>query len=153
VVSCEHRVVDLDAEHTMITVGYSTPTPWETPREASEADIAEAIRAVVSTVPDPARCVFNLHCPPLDSPLDRCVEVAPGAPGELPRPVVRQGRPVPAHGGSRSVGDAIASFQPTVGLHGHIHESPGWTKIGRTPCFNPGSEYQQGVLQGAVAAL
>src|SRR5207253_1129337 len=35
VVASEGRIVELDGEHTMITVGWSTETPWNTPREAS----------------------------------------------------------------------------------------------------------------------
>src|SRR5262249_54800959 len=48
VVSCEGRVVDLDGEHTMVTVGLSTVTPWDTPREATEEEIAAAIEDSVS---------------------------------------------------------------------------------------------------------
>ena len=40
-----------------------------------------------------------------------------------------------------------------VGLHGHVHESPGATKLGRTVCLNPGSDYQDGVLRGAIVEL
>ena len=38
-------------------------------------------------------------------------------------------------------------------LHGHIHESRGAVKIGRTLCINPGSEYADGILQGALIEL
>ena len=36
-------MIDLDDEHTMVTVGWSTATPWDTPREATEEEIAAAI--------------------------------------------------------------------------------------------------------------
>ena len=49
--------------------------------------------------------------------------------------------------------EAIERYQPVAGLHGHIHESPGWFRLGRTRCFNPGSEYGQGQLQGWIVAL
>jgi hypothetical protein len=39
-----------------------------------------------------------------------------------------------------------------VSLHGHIHESGGRFRIGRTQTFNPGSEYVQGVLQGVIVS-
>jgi Icc-related predicted phosphoesterase len=55
--------------------------------------------------------------------------------------------------GSQSVADALASRQPTVGLHGHIHESRGMTSYGRTPAYNPGSEYGEGVLRGLIVAI
>jgi len=41
----------------------------------------------------------------------------------------------------------IEKYQPLIGLHGHIHESPGMYKIGRTVCVNPGSEYAEGLLK------
>jgi uncharacterized protein len=153
VVACEGRVAELDGEHTMITVGLSTETPWDTPREASEAEIATAIDESVERVPDVARCVFNLHCPPKDTPIDTCLKLEKGLAGEMPRPVRVAGRFVSTGGGSVAVKEAVARYQPVVGLHGHIHESTGRFRIGRTPCFNPGSEYLQGQLQGWIVSL
>jgi Icc-related predicted phosphoesterase len=152
VVACEGRVVQVDDEHTMITVGLSTPTPWDTAREASEEEIARTIESSLSGVPDVARCVFNLHVPPKDTALDRCLKVEV-VPGELPRPVREAGRFVTTSGGSTAVREAIVERQPLVGLHGHIHESPGRIKLGRTLCFNPGSEYAQGRLEGVLVTL
>jgi hypothetical protein len=40
-----------------------------------------------------------------------------------------------------------------VGLHGHIHEARGMIDYGRTPAFNPGSEYGEGVLRGLIVAI
>ncbi|MGH2641087.1 MAG: metallophosphoesterase family protein [Actinomycetota bacterium] len=152
VVASEGRLVDLDGEHTMITVGLSTHTPWDTPREASEEEIAQAIDEAVATVPDVGRCVFNLHCPPKDTPIDTCLKLEV-RPGELPRPIREGGRFVTTGGGSSAVREAIERYQPLVGLHGHIHESGGRFRIGRTQAFNPGSEYVQGVLQGVIISL
>ena len=152
VLASEGRVVDLDDEHTMITVGLSSPTPWDTPREAPEEAIAAAIDASASMVGDPSRCVFNLHCPPKDTPIDTCLKLEV-RPGELPRPVRDAGRFVTTGGGSVAVREAITRYQPLVGLHGHIHESGGRFRLGRTQTFNPGSEYGQGVLQGVIVSL
>lgn len=152
VVASEGHLVDLDGEHTMITVGLSTYTPWDTPREASEEEIARAIEDAVATVPDVGRCVFNFHCPPKDTPIDTCLKLEV-RPGELPRPIREGGRFVTTGGGSVAVREAIERYQPLVGLHGHIHESGGRFRIGRTQTFNPGSEYVQGVLQGVIVSL
>jgi Icc-related predicted phosphoesterase len=152
VIACEERVVDLDDEHTMITVGLSTVTPWDTPREASEDVIATAIDQVVERVPDVGRCVFNLHCPPKDTPIDTCLKLEK-RPGELPRPIREAGRFVTTGGGSTAVRDAVRRYQPLVALHGHIHESMGRFRLGRTQCFNPGSEYVQGTLNGWIVSL
>jgi Icc-related predicted phosphoesterase len=152
VIASEGRLVELDGEHTMITVGLSTFTPWDTPREASEEEIARTIEAAVATVPDVGRCVFNLHCPPKDTPIDTCLKLEV-RPGELPRPIREGGRFLTTGGGSTAVREAIERYQPLVGLHGHIHESGGRFRIGRTQTFNPGSEYVQGVLQGVIVSL
>jgi uncharacterized protein len=152
VIACEDRVVELDDDHTMITVGLSTVTPWDTPREASEEVIAAAIARSASAVPDVGRCVFNLHCPPKDTPIDTCLKLEK-RPGELPQPIREGGRFVTTGGGSAAVREAVGRYQPAVALHGHIHESAGRFRIGGTQCFNPGSEYVQGTLNGWIVAL
>jgi uncharacterized protein len=40
-----------------------------------------------------------------------------------------------------------------LSLHGHIHESQGAARIGRTVALNPGSEYNSGNLHGVVVSL
>lgn len=55
--------------------------------------------------------------------------------------------------GSLAVRKAIEKYQPILGLHGHIHESRGAIKIGRTLCLNPGSEYGEGILRGVIVTL
>jgi hypothetical protein len=151
VVNAENRAVPLDDEHLIVTVGYSTPTPWETPRERTDPEIADVIEKLLAEVPDPSRAVFNFHCPPLDSSLDTCLKL--DASVWPPTPVIDRGQPVYYGAGSRSVGDALERYQPTVGLHGHIHESRGATRYGRTPAFNPGSEYGEGVLRGLIVGI
>jgi uncharacterized protein len=151
VVSAENRVVPIDDEHVLVTVGYSTPTPWQTPREKTEPEIAEVIEKVVAEVPDPSRAVFNFHCPPLDSSLDTCLKL--DASVWPPTPVIENRQPVYYGAGSQAVTDALRRYQPTVGLHGHIHESRGMNRYGRTPAFNPGSEYGEGVLRGLIVAI
>src|SRR5207302_2779284 len=105
---------------------------------------------------DVSRCVFNFHCPPKDTPIDLCLkleDVTGLAPGELPKPDRTGGRFHYIGGGSTAVRDAIERYQPAVALHGHIHESGGRFRLRRTQCFNPGSEYAQGVLQGWIVSL
>jgi uncharacterized protein len=66
----------------------------------------------------------------------------------------------PIHGGavmkpvgSKAVRESILKYEPTLSVHGHIHESRGVAKLGRTLSINPGSSYSDGVLQGAVLDL
>lgn len=63
------------------------------------------------------------------------------------------GNPVQAHAGSTAVRTVIEEYQPLASLHGHIHESRNAVKLGRTIAVNPGSEYGEGVLNGAVISL
>ena len=114
VVSAENRAVPVDDEHVVVTVGYSTPTPWETPRERTEPEIAEAIAKVMSGVEDPSRAVFNFHCPPLDSSLDTCLKL--DASVWPPTPVIQNGQAIYYGAGSQSVTDALMEYQPTVGF-------------------------------------
>ncbi len=55
--------------------------------------------------------------------------------------------------GSIAIRRLIAEVQPLLALHGHIHESRGVAKIGRTVCVNPGSSYAEGVLDGCLVTL
>jgi uncharacterized protein len=154
VVACEGRLVDLDGEHTMVTVGLSTVTPWDTPREATEEEIEAAIETEVSKVPDLGRAVFNFHCPPKDTPIDTCLKLRPASsPDEMPKPIRDGGRFLTTGGGSMAVREAVSRYQPLVALHGHIHESGGRFRMGRSQCFNPGSEYLQGSLQGWLVGI
>jgi Icc-related predicted phosphoesterase len=148
---CEGKVVSLDDDHTMISMGYSTPTPWRTPREVSDEQLGEMVEAMAAQVSDLGRCVFNFHDPPVDSTLDTCPMLDWNT--DPPSQIVRGGQVVLFGAGSRSVRRAIETHQPALGLHGHIHESPGAVKIGRTLCVNPGSEYGEGVLRGVLLTL
>ncbi len=103
---------------------------------------------MLDQLPDGRPCIFNLHCPPYASGLDDAPEL-----DATLKPVIRGGRPSIVPVGSHAVREAIKRYQPVLGLHGHIHESRGAQKIGRTLCVNPGSDYSSGVLRGVVIEL
>jgi uncharacterized protein len=144
----EDGPVTLPGGYEMISVGFSTPTPWHTPRELGEDELTERIEGLVGQLGDPAHAVFNLHCPPLETHLDQATKLD----DEL-RPVTDGGGPVMIGVGSQAVRDAIERHQPLLGLHGHVHESPGSERLGTTICVNPGSDYGDGVLRGAILDL
>lgn len=147
-VNPEARVVELDGGFEMITLGYANPTPWKSPREASEEKLGEMIEAMASQVKRPENAVYNLHVPPINSELDK----APAVSHDFN--YVKEGLGLKfIHAGSTAVRKAIEADSPLLGLHGHIHESKGFVKIGRTLCLNPGSEYSDGILRGALATL
>lgn len=145
IVNPEDRVVEIDQYHEMISLGYSNPTPWKTPREMTEDELGARIEELVSMVKNVPNSVFNLHVPPFGSGLDQ----APQLDEEL-RPAVSMGELLKVPVGSTAVLKAIEKHQPLIGLHGHIHESAGEVRIGRTMCLNAGSEYQSAILRGYV---
>jgi Icc-related predicted phosphoesterase len=148
VVNPEGKVLEIGEGHEMISTGYSNPTPWKTPRECSEQELGAKIDRMASRLKDSENSIFNFHCPPFGTGLD----IAPKLDENL-RPIVATGELLKAPVGSTAVLEAIEQYQPLVGMHGHIHESPGEIKIGRTVCFNSGSEYQSGILRGYVIDL
>lgn len=133
---------------SMATVGAVPHTPWNTERERSEEELARLIDDMLEPLPPDANCIFNFHCPPYASTLDDAPEL-----DSTLKPVIRGGRPSIVPVGSHAVRAAIKKYQPVVSLHGHIHESRGVQKIGKTLCINPGSDYSSGVLRGAVVDL
>lgn len=138
----EARVIDLDGL-TMVSMGWTNPTPWKTYREAPEEKLRERIERMVEKVPDLRRAIFNFHAPPYGSNLDEAPALDEDMKylhgGRAMRPV-----------GSKAVREAIAEHQPLLSLHGHIHESKGTIRLGKTLAVNPGSTYEDGVLQGAI---
>lgn len=147
-VNPENRVVELDGGYEMITLGYANHTPWNSPREVSEEKLGEMIESLASQVKRPQGAVYNLHVPPIDTELDR----APAVSHDFN--YVKEGLGIKfIHAGSSAVRKSIEAHAPLLGLHGHIHESKGFTRIGRTLCLNPGSEYSDGILRGALANL
>ncbi len=147
-VACENEMVMVDDDHSMISVGISTPTPWHTPRETSEEELGKMIEAMAAKVPDMQKAIFNFHDPPKDSTLDTCPML--DWTKDPPEQIVKAGQPVLYGAGSQSVRTAIEKYQPMLGLHGHIHESQAVARIGRTVCINPGSEYGEGILRGCL---
>ena len=96
-------------------LGYSNPTPFHTPGEYSEAELARRLAPFATLKP----LVLVCHCPPLATPLDR----------------VRQG----VHAGSRAIREFLDRHQPEYFFCGHIHEAEGVAvELGRTWAVNAG---------------
>jgi Icc-related predicted phosphoesterase len=97
-------------------LGYSNPTPFDTPGEYSEEEIAEAL-AAFDEVPPPLYLV--VHFPPRNTALD---EVAKGR-----------------HAGSQVLRQWVERKHPEYLFCGHIHECAGKSdQLGPTQCFNVG---------------
>ncbi len=83
-------------------------------RPTIEADLEQ-----LATLSDPEQTVYVAHSPPFATTLDRL-----------------QGGITPI--GSRALRTFIERRRPPLTLHGHVHESPGVERLGRTLCVNPG---------------
>ena len=96
-------------------LGYSSPTPFNTPGEYSEAELGERLASFENLKP----LVLICHAPPHATALDR----------------IREG----VHGGSRAIREFIDRHQPERFFCGHIHEAEGVeAAIGRTIAVNVG---------------
>ena len=142
----EGRVVDMDG-FQMASTGWANRTPWDTYREEDEPDLKTRLDKVIAQVTaPPEKTVFSFHCPPYRSGLDDAPELTADM---MLKDAGRAVKPV----GSTAVREAIEEHQPALSVHGHIHEARGNCRIGRTLCINPGSQYEQGDLLGAVIDL
>ena len=96
-------------------LGYSNPTPFNTPGEYSEEQLAERLAKFAGW----KSLVLICHCPPFGTKLDQ----------------IRSG----VHAGSRSVREFIENEQPEYFFCGHIHEAEGASiQMGATRAVNVG---------------
>jgi uncharacterized protein len=146
VILAEGQVTPLDGVHEMIASGWSNRTPWDTHREEDEDQLKLRYEAMICQLKDPHNAIFNVHVPPYKSGLDDAPELDKNL-----RPVLAGQSLQPV--GSKALREAILKHQPLLGLHGHIHEGRGATRVGKTLCINPGSMYEQGTLLGTIVKL
>ncbi len=143
IVNCNNKNV-MVGEHEMVTFSWANPTPWNTPREKTDEELEPMLEELVAKVQDKSNAIFNFHAPPYGFALDLAPELSKNLVQAADRKI---------HVGSRAVAKMIEKYQPLIGLHGHIHESRGAQKIRRTLIINPGSEYSEGILKGAMIVL
>ncbi len=148
VINPARKTVTLNEHHEMIAFDYANPTPWHTPREWSEEEYYKQVKALAGELRDVTNSVFMIHVPPYDSGLDTAPEL-----DKTMRPRVTMGDVLRVPVGSTGVRKVIQELQPLVSVHGHVHEAGGQARIGRTTCFNAGSEANQGILRGFVFDL
>jgi uncharacterized protein len=151
VVNCEGRVVLVDDKYPMASCGYSNPTPWHTPREIEEEVLEEHLELAVQGIEDFTSAIFNFHAPPYDCTLDECPKLDWST--DPPSPVSFGGAVKSDSVGSTAVRKVVEKYQPLLMLTGHIHESRGLVKVGKTTVINPGSEYGEGILRGCIVNL
>lgn len=148
IINPEERIVEIEEGVSMLSFGFSNPTPWNSPREISEDELGRRLGALAEKMSYDGITVYNTHLPPLNTPIDQAAELDKNL-----KPVVQGGQLKMIGVGSKSVRDLIMKYQPTMGLHGHVHESAGAVRLGKTICINPGSEYSDGILRGSLLSI
>ncbi len=106
----EDNVLDLGEGISMISFGYSNPTPWNTPRELDDDELERRIEKLARQVDRPERAVFNLHVPPARTSIDK----APALDSSL-KPIVKGGAMVMQSVGSEGVRRVLERHQPMLG--------------------------------------
>ncbi len=62
-VNGEQRVVWIEDWLPMLSLGVSTPTPWNSPREVSEEEHGRLVAQLADGLDEPGSAIFNLHVP------------------------------------------------------------------------------------------
>jgi len=99
-------------------LGGSNYTPFNTPYEFSEEELAAFLASGYAQIKDADNFILVSHAPPVKTSTDRLVN----------------GK----HVGSAAVRAFIEEKQPLLCLTGHIHESRAQDYLGRTLVLNPG---------------
>ncbi len=110
----------------------------------SEEDLEKHLRELCVLIKNQDTAIYNFHVPPYGYSLDLCPKLDENLTMAADEKI---------HAGSLGAKAVIEQYQPLLGLHGHIHESRGAQKAGRTLLINPGSEYSEGILKGVIIML
>jgi uncharacterized protein len=144
----DHKRYMIDEYHEIIGLSYSNMTPWHCNRDVEEEELNHSLTKIAESLEFPERAITVLHVPPFNSGLDVCPEL-----DENLHIIHRGGQVLMKPVGSTAVREFIEKVQPLLSLHGHIHEAPGHTRIGRTLAINAGSEYAEGIMKAAIINL
>ncbi|HVV46129.1 MAG TPA: metallophosphoesterase [Bryobacteraceae bacterium] len=110
------RSLEIGGFH-VVGLGYSNPTPFDTPGEYSEEELEQRLHAFDGLKPMIAIC----HAPPHGTMLDRITNLR--------------------HAGSKSMREFLRREQPRYFFCGHIHEAAGaQDKLGGTSAMNVGKK-------------
>ena len=138
----------IEDDYELYGLSNANMTPWLCARDIEEDDLAVKLETLEKMIVNPERAILALHVPPYGSNLDTCPELDKDL-----KIVAQGGQVVMKSAGSTAVKAFIEKVQPLLTLHGHIHESPGYIRMGRTLAINAGSEYAEGILKAAIINL
>lgn len=113
-----HKAILKLPQVTVLGLGGSNPTPFNTPFELTEQEISQDLEDLFTTA-SADNIILLTHFPPKDT---KCDQINGGA-----------------HVGSQALRQAIEKYQPKLALCSHIHESGGQEdRLGATKIFNLG---------------
>jgi Icc-related predicted phosphoesterase len=138
----------IEGDYELLGNSNANMTPWACARDLEEDELEKKMQELAALVQNPERAICAIHVPPYESNLDTCPELDKDL-----KIVTLGGQVMMKPAGAHAVRKFIETVQPLLTLHGHIHESPGHVRIGRTLAINAGSEYAEGILKAAIINL
>ncbi len=139
---------ELEGGYELVGNSNANMTPWACARDIEEDELKKKMDILTGMIQNPERTIAVLHVPPFESGLDTCPDLDKNL-----KIITQGGQVVMKPAGSSAVKAFIEKVQPMLSLHGHIHESPGHVRNGRTLSINAGSEYAEGIMKAAIINL
>jgi Icc-related predicted phosphoesterase len=142
------KCFEMDGGYQVVGLSNANMTPWHCARDIEEPELAARLDILAGLIQHPERTIAIIHVPPFNSGLDTCPDLDKNL-----KIITQGGQVVMKSAGSPSVRAFIEKVQPMLTLHGHIHESPGHVRNGRTLMINAGSEYAEGIMKACIVNL
>lgn len=132
----DEDVVELNGYY-FLGFGYSTPTPWNTPREVSEEELRARVERLIGNVDQSrlSRLIMVIHDPPYNTLIDQAYQLSKDF-----KPMIRGGEVLRTHVGSKSVRALIEEYSPLMGMHGTYMRRP--ALIRKEQCWCQGARHQ-----------
>lgn len=143
----DNKIIEVQG-FEILSISNGHPTIFKYPRDIDEEELGKKIDELAGQVKNMNKCIFNIHVPPYDTDLDHDTLY-----DEDLNPVLDGDSLATGPVGSKAVRAAIEKYQPMISLHGHVHSSRGISKIGKTTCINPGSNYDEIQLRGVLVEV
>ena len=139
---------EMEDGYEVVGLSNANMTPWLCARDIEEDELTRKLNTLADMIQKPERTIAMIHVPPIGSGLDTCPDLDKNL-----KIITQGGQVVMKQAGSPAVKAFIEKVQPMLSLHGHIHESPGHVRNGRTLMINAGSEYAEGIMKAAIVNL
>ena len=132
----------------MASCGYANRTPWDCPRDVEENDLARRLETAISGLEDPGEGGLQLPLPAVRH-RHRCRPKA----GREPSDDLGAGGAEMHPSAAPPAVQRSSATSPSLACTATCTSPAAAAKLGRTVCLNPGSEYNEGILRGALVEL